>query len=109
MQCAKRPRHVRDVHRRAEWTYDLRRIDDVNAIGGTAFTGSEAIVETAARNPVSMVEVFAGIASGSHTLSLWVRGISSPTCQDNEGNYIRSVLVEESAAFGAAVATPDQN
>lgn len=99
--------HVRMSVAGVSCAYQLR-IDDLNATGGTTFAGSEAIVNATTRSPVSLVEVFGGVASGSRIVSLWVRGSGSSTCEDNGGNFTRTVLVEELPAFGAAVAAaPD--
>ncbi len=48
----------------------------------------------AASSPVSVSALFARVGAGSHTVSVWVRG-SARSCQENYGNFPRSVLVEE--------------
>ncbi len=98
--------HVRMSVAGVSCAYQLR-IDDINATGETNFAGSEGIVNSSTRSPVSIVEVFGGVASGSRIVSLWVRGSGSSTCEDNGGNFTRTVLVEELPAFGATVAAPD--
>ena len=82
------------------------RIDDLNSQGGTSFDGTEAIINSAERTAVSVVSAFAGLGEGSHTVSLWVRGVGSPTCQDNGGNFTRSVLAEEISVAGGTITVP---
>ncbi len=71
--------------------YQLR-VDDFadDSSGGRAVNyGSTAIaVET----------VFEGLATGPHTVSLWLRG-SATSCEENDGNFGRTVWVEEAPAF----------
>lgn len=72
------------------------RIDGLTAspIVGVGLSGTEAVVNGASESPVTVVEVFEGLAPGTHTVELWYRSLSS-TCIDNVGNYRRTVLVEE--------------
>jgi hypothetical protein len=61
--------------------------------------GDEAVINTGTSGavPVTLVTWFPTLAAGTHTVELWIRA-QSGTCTENEGNYIRTVLVEE---FGA--------
>lgn len=51
--------------------------------------------------PVGVTTWFAGLAAGSHTVQIWVRGFgttpSPPTCIDNAGGYGQDVFVEETS------------
>ena len=71
------------------------RVDGLNGVGTTDFTGTQAITNSTDRESLSVVDVFSGLATGTHTVSIWVRGAGGPTCVDNSGNFERSVLVEE--------------
>ena len=89
------------------------RVNDLNGVGGSAFTGTQAVTNSSNREALSVVDIFSGLAAGTHTVSIWVRGAGSPTCRDNGGNFERSVLVEEmpvntlALPTGGATATPD--
>ncbi len=82
------------------------RIDDVNHSGGTGLDGPDTVVNSADRSPATQVAAFEGLAAGSHTISLWVRGAGAPTCVDNAGNFPRSVLIEQIPAVGNVVSAP---
>jgi hypothetical protein len=45
--------------------------------------------------PVSTTSIFSALAAGSHTVSLWDRGLGAPSCTDNVGNYTHTVIVTE--------------
>ncbi len=79
------------------------RIANLNSKGGTGFVGTEVIINSSERNPASVIDVFSGLDAGSYTVSLWARGLGSPTCVDNSGNYTRSVIIEEIHAEGGTI------
>jgi hypothetical protein len=45
--------------------------------------------------PVSTTDIFLNLASGPHTVSLWVRGVQAADCTDNPGNYSHKAIVTE--------------
>ena len=45
--------------------------------------------------PVSTTNVTSGLAAGTHTLSLWIRGVGATSCTENPGNYERTITVTE--------------
>ena len=71
------------------------RINDT-AAGSTGLSGpsGRAVLQTSAA-PVSVTQYFAGLPAGSHTVSIWVRGVSATSCTENSGNYTRTVFVKE--------------
>ena len=77
--------------------YQLR-VDDLNAAGEVLFDGSETIINDTLRTPLTNESYFDGLAAGTYTISLWVRGAGGPTCTDNPGNFTRMVIVEEVSA-----------
>jgi hypothetical protein len=85
------------------------RVDGVNAAGSSSsssFDGTEATVYgTTPAVPASVDAAFAGLSAGSHTVSLWARanGVGGNNCTDNDGNFTRSVTVEEYAVAGGVV------
>jgi hypothetical protein len=62
---------------------------------GSGLVGDEAITQgTVAGVPVAVVSWFPNLAAGNHSVELWLRNVAS-SCDDNLGNYVRTVLVEE--------------
>jgi len=45
--------------------------------------------------PISTTDIFTGLAAGTHTITVWDRGLSSTLCWDNPGNYPHTVIVTE--------------
>ena len=72
------------------------RIDNTAAGGTGLITGpsGRAVLQTSAA-PASVTQYFAGLPAGSHTVSIWVRGVSATSCTENDGNYTRTVFVKE--------------
>jgi hypothetical protein len=70
------------------------RVDGTTS-SGSAFDGTETIVNSETRTPLANETYFEGLGSGNHTASLWVRGAGSPDCTDNSGNFGRTLIVEE--------------
>lgn len=70
------------------------RIDDLNRKGGTDLEGTEAIAQ--GDDESYFIETyFDGLPAGDHDVSMWIRGDDSAACEDNLGNYTRTVMVEE--------------
>lgn len=72
------------------------RVDGANRNGDTSgLEGTEAIVQEN-RTPYTIETMFDGLGAGTHTVSLWVRGVGTDvSCHDNPGNYTRVLTVEE--------------
>lgn len=79
-----------------------------NGSAATAFTpgsgGSANVVMGAPDGdvlPVSVTAWFNGLAAGTHTVQIWVRGLDfgsgQPECVENAGGYGQDVLVEETS------------
>jgi len=69
-------------------------------VQGIGLNGAEAVLSgsvTGQAVPAHVTVWFPTLAAGSHTIELWLRSVTS-TCNENNGNYVRQVLVEE---FGA--------
>ena len=63
---------------------------------GNGLTGTEAVIATPNISvPAVAVDVFAGLAAGTHTVELWARTSNAGSCFDNPNGWPRSVLVEE--------------
>ena len=45
--------------------------------------------------PVSTTNVWPSLGAGTHQVTIWARGLSTPTCTDNQGNYTRQIIVTE--------------
>jgi hypothetical protein len=80
--------------------YQLR-IDGADDTGSTS-TAYSGTAESGAVNyggdeAVSVTEIFNGLAAGSHTLSLWLRGNLAGSCTENNGNFGHNAIVEELA------------
>jgi hypothetical protein len=75
------------------------RVDGADSQGSTLvddLDGTEAVVSNQTNAvPASTVSVFSGLAAGNHTVSLWVYATGPATCTENDGNFRRSVIVEE--------------
>lgn len=73
------------------------RIDGANDTGSTAASGGNStgrVVNYGDESPASASTVFGGLATGTRTVSIWVRGFGS-SCTINTGNFTMLVLVEE--------------
>jgi hypothetical protein len=46
-------------------------------------------------NPVSTTNLFTTLGAGTHTVSIWVRGLGASRCIENPGGYSRRVIVTE--------------
>jgi hypothetical protein len=74
--------------------YQLR-IDDLVPTGQTAIdTGSVVYAASQTDQQTSFMGRWTGLAAGTHTLSLYLRG-NGATCTDNFGNFARYVYVQE--------------
>jgi hypothetical protein len=62
-----------------------------------AFTGDLGAVYKAdsAYYPISLMRVFSGLGVGTHTVSIYSRGVSATTCSENDGNYPKGVVIQE--------------
>ena len=67
------------------------RVDNTVPTGATNFWGS---IVYAAEQAVSLTAYWAGLTTGTHTISLWHRGFAT-SCTENNGNFRPSVLVFE--------------
>jgi hypothetical protein len=65
--------------------------------GGSTTIGAGANLKTDANHsaPLTATAIFAGLAAGEHTISIWVRGVSASECGINDGNYSQKVIVKE--------------
>ncbi len=63
-------------------------------LGGLSPDATVLIAEGRADAPVTASMWFTSVASGTHTLEIWVRSVSAQ-CSDNPGNFDRQVMVEE--------------
>lgn len=68
-------------------------VEDEGGGGGRAVVYVPAGAAAGA-GTASVAAYFARVGAGSHTVSVWVRG-SARECNENYGNFPRSVLVEE--------------
>ena len=63
---------------------------------GNGLTGTEAVIATNNISvPAVAVDVFDGLAAGTHNVELWARTSNAGSCFDNPNGWPRSVLVEE--------------
>jgi hypothetical protein len=91
--------HVDHDGRFANWQLRI----DGNAPAGGA--GANAIALSAnpafgagAASAANLTALFRGLAAGSHEITIWVRSETTTQTRENNGNYTRQVLVEESLA-----------
>lgn len=45
--------------------------------------------------PATATLAYLGVGAGTHTIALYVRGVSATVCDENSGNYSRQVVIEE--------------
>jgi len=80
------------------------RVDGVNDLGGTGFSGTDGVVTTYQPDEptpqvttVFMQSVFLGLPVGTHTITVWGNtDLASSGCYDDAGGFDRSVLITES-------------
>lgn len=46
-------------------------------------------------DPVSTTNVFPGLGTGTHQITVWVRGVGATSCFENPGNFSHHVVVTE--------------
>jgi hypothetical protein len=76
------------------------RVDDVADKPGFATSGTEAIIDTAPGDVenVFMMAVFNGLATGTHTVSVWgMTDTPSAQCIHNAGGFDLTAFVTEGA------------
>ena len=86
---------VSHIHVSALWANFQVRVDDVSS--GPDIGDGAAIIRNGPNDaPCCVVALFEGLADGDHTVSIWVRGEPSATQAENDSNYHRYAIVEES-------------
>ena len=87
--------HLRTATAATGFCHFQVRIDNVQSTG-TTFPGPVLYQEGAGTNdaPISQTDYWAGLAAGSHTVSIWLRG-SATSCTENFGNFNKTVVITE--------------
>lgn len=71
------------------------RIDGAQTQISSGFDGIVLYSDgSSATAPVSQTDYWTGLAAGTHTVSIWLRG-NAASCNDNGGNFQRAVIVTE--------------
>jgi len=68
------------------------RVDGVESVPGNL---GPTITSNGDYYPISTTDIFTGLAAGTHTVTVWDRGLGSTSCFDNPGNYPHTVIVTE--------------